>query len=230
MAGSTQEATAPPVEEEASPEPGDGNGGSGSGTAKLLGAAVAAMLLGGLGGAAQALRQRRDGEGDPEPGARAEDGADDEPADEHEADEPESRAEEDDDEDEQEAEDDVPEARADQDEDEHEPEARFEPEDDDDGAAADEAPGGISGGEAADIVTFARTQLAALLGAQPERVSGLHRGNGGWTVQLEVVEVPRIPPSTDVLATYELGLDGDRNLVSLTRTRRYRRSQIDEFA
>ena len=45
---------------------------------------------------------------------------------------------------------------------------------------------------------------------------------------LEVVEVARIPESTDVLATYELVLDDEKNLASVTRRRRYRRSQIDE--
>ena len=44
---------------------------------------------------------------------------------------------------------------------------------------------------------------------------------------LEVVELSRIPTSTDVLASYELTLDGDGKLVRYQRGRRYYRSQAD---
>jgi hypothetical protein len=39
--------------------------------------------------------------------------------------------------------------------------------------------------------------------------------------------VARIPESTDVLASYEMELDGDGNLRRYGRVRRYRRSQAD---
>jgi len=45
-----------------------------------------------------------------------------------------------------------------------------------------------------------------------------------------VVELDRIPSSTDVLASYEVGLDGDGRLVDYARTRRYTRSRADEAA
>jgi hypothetical protein len=44
---------------------------------------------------------------------------------------------------------------------------------------------------------------------------------------LEVVEVARVPESTDVLASYELELDDDNGLRSLARVRRYYRAQAD---
>jgi Gas vesicle synthesis protein GvpO len=87
---------------------------------------------------------------------------------------------------------------------------------------------GVSGGEAGEVVAQARRQLEGLLGVEPERVSGLARENGGWSVMLEVVEVARVPESTDVLGTYELRLDDDLKIVSVNRERRYRRSQVDE--
>ena len=43
------------------------------------------------------------------------------------------------------------------------------------------------------------------------------------------MELERIPPSTDVLASYEVALDGDGNLLGYERTRRYVRSQADEY-
>jgi Gas vesicle synthesis protein GvpO len=42
-----------------------------------------------------------------------------------------------------------------------------------------------------------------------------------------VVELSRIPESTDVLALYEMELDDDRNLMRYDRVRRYYRSQAD---
>jgi hypothetical protein len=44
-------------------------------------------------------------------------------------------------------------------------------------------------------------------------------------VTLEVVELRRIPESTDVLASYEVELDGDGNFLSFERGGRYSRSQ-----
>jgi hypothetical protein len=77
------------------------------------------------------------------------------------------------------------------------------------------------------VVTSAREQLEALQGRAAESVSGVERTPNGWTVSLEVVELARIPETTDVLATYELVLDRDANLVRYSRGRRYNRSQAD---
>lgn len=180
--------------------------------AKVVGTAAAAALLGALGGAAKAMLEHRDDDSshDAEDEAR-----------EHDAPEivQDGRG-----------------AATAEDEQEEQPEERDEPvqaeavdEHADEGDGTDgTATDGISGDAAAEIAMQARRQLERLLGTEAERVSGLERRNGGWAVTLEVVEVARIPESTDVLATYELMLDDDRNLVSVNRGRRYRRSQIDE--
>jgi hypothetical protein len=76
-------------------------------------------------------------------------------------------------------------------------------------------------------VEQAREQLEALLNRPVESVSGFERTHDGWLVTLEVVEVSRIPESTDVLASYEMELDEDRNLLRYARVRRYHRSQAD---
>ena len=92
----------------------------------------------------------------------------------------------------------------------------------------EERPPGASADEAREVVRQAREQLEALLGRGPDSVSALERTHDGWLVTVEVVEVSRIPESTDVLASYEVELDEDRNLRRYARTRRYHRSQADQ--
>ena len=45
----------------------------------------------------------------------------------------------------------------------------------------------------------------------------------GWKVHVEVVEVRRIPDTTDVLALYEVQVDEDGDLMGYRRLRRYAR-------
>jgi len=105
---------------------------------------------------------------------------------------------------------------------EEQPQGEAEAGPDDDGVT------GVDTREAATIVDTARQQLEQLLGSEPERVSGIERSNGHWAVDFEVVEMHRIPESTDILSSYEVVLDDDRNLVGMSRKRRYRRSQVDD--
>jgi hypothetical protein len=58
-------------------------------------------------------------------------------------------------------------------------------------------------------------------------VTALERIDGGWRITCEVVELERIPNSTDVLATYVVELDGDGELLQYERIRRYYRAQAD---
>ena len=59
-------------------------------------------------------------------------------------------------------------------------------------------------------------------------MSELTRTPDGWTVTFEVVEVARIPETTDVMASYALVLDDDANLVHYARTSRYSRAQAEQ--
>jgi hypothetical protein len=90
-----------------------------------------------------------------------------------------------------------------------------------------EPPDGAAPDDAKAAVERARDQLETLLGRAVETVSAFERTHDGWLVTLEVVELPRIPESTDVLASYELELDDDRNLRRYARVGRYYRSQAD---
>src|SRR3954454_13445451 len=71
------------------------------------------------------------------------------------------------------------------------------------------------------IAAEAARQLVELTGKEPEGVVGLDRSDGGWTVEVEVLEVSRIPNTTDVLAMYEVEVDGKGSLQGYRRVRRY---------
>ena len=87
---------------------------------------------------------------------------------------------------------------------------------------------GASPGQVKDVVENARRQLQEVLGVEPESVSGFERNGDCWTVTLEVVEMRRIPESTDVLSSYEVTIDDDGKVVGAAQRRRYRRSQVEE--
>ncbi len=74
---------------------------------------------------------------------------------------------------------------------------------------------------ARDIAVGAAGQLLELTGKQSEGVTGLERTEDGWTVHVEVVELRRIPDTTDVLALYELNVDDRGSLEGYRRVRRY---------
>ena len=72
-------------------------------------------------------------------------------------------------------------------------------------------------------------QLAELTGQKVEGLSGVHRNDEGWLVMAEVLELRRIPETTDVLATYEVTLDDEGSVTGYRRVRRYTRSQTEEY-
>ena len=72
-------------------------------------------------------------------------------------------------------------------------------------------------------------QLAQLTGQKVEGLSGVHRNDEGWLVTAEVLELRRIPETTDVLATYEVTMDDDGSVTGYRRVRRYTRSQTEEY-
>jgi hypothetical protein len=90
-----------------------------------------------------------------------------------------------------------------------------------------EPPRGANPDEFTDMADRARELLRSVRGVEAESVSGLSRAPNGWKVTLEVVELRRIPESTDVLASYDVELDGDGKLLGFERGRRYNRSQAE---
>lgn len=94
-----------------------------------------------------------------------------------------------------------------------------------------EPPRGVGSDELEELATRARELLLSVRGVEAESVSGIGRtSSNGWKVTLEVVELHRIPESTDVLASYEVELDGDGRFLGFSRGRRYSRSQAEDGA
>jgi hypothetical protein len=82
---------------------------------------------------------------------------------------------------------------------------------------------------AQDAVQRVRDDLPELLGRPIESVLGVRRSDdSGWEVSVAVVELSRIPNSTDVLGAYRVALDSKGELEGYQRVRRYNRSQADE--
>jgi hypothetical protein len=80
----------------------------------------------------------------------------------------------------------------------------------------------------AEAMRLAAGQLAELLQREPASVSSLKASGDGWTADIEVVEVERVPDTTSVMGSYRVQLDGRGNLLGYERTRRYARGQIDQ--
>jgi hypothetical protein len=72
---------------------------------------------------------------------------------------------------------------------------------------------------------LAQQHLEELINRPCDSVSGLSRQQDGWTVMLEVVELQRVPPTTDILASYRVELDEDGELMGYKRVSRYYRNQ-----
>ena len=83
-------------------------------------------------------------------------------------------------------------------------------------------------GSARDVVVKALEQAQELIARPIEAVTGLAKNGSEWTVTLEVVEMERIPNTTDVLGTYEVTVDRKGELTGVRRTRRYPRGAAGE--
>ena len=79
-----------------------------------------------------------------------------------------------------------------------------------------------------DAIRIASEYVTQLTGRTPDAVSGVSRSDEGWTVTVEVVELNRIPSSTDLIASYEVLIDDDGELVDFRRGRRFMRSQASQ--
>ncbi|GAA5121245.1 gas vesicle protein GvpO [Pseudonocardia adelaidensis] len=94
-------------------------------------------------------------------------------------------------------------------------------------AAGPDARDGHRGIPAQAAARRAAEHVVDFTGRDVETVVAIDSADDGWKVGVEVVETRRIPDTQDVLAIYEVRVDGHGDLVSYRRTRRYARSQLD---
>ncbi|NSC20819.1 gas vesicle protein [Streptomyces albus subsp. chlorinus] len=94
-------------------------------------------------------------------------------------------------------------------------------------AARQQATGASSPGTAR-VLHSAREAIEALTGLEAETVSSVARDeDGGWKLQIEVVELRKIPDSVSMLGSYEMTLDAEGELTGYRRLRRYERGKAD---
>ena len=82
----------------------------------------------------------------------------------------------------------------------------------------------------AEIAVVAKEALSELTGLTPETVSGMTKDEEGWHIFVDLIELKRIPESTDVLAIYEVVLDDEGQFIRYERIQRYQRGQLMEAA
>jgi len=70
-----------------------------------------------------------------------------------------------------------------------------------------------------ELAERAKTQLAEVTGLKPETVSEAFKDAQGWHIALDMLEMSRIPPATDVLGDYEILLDDSGNMLRFERKR-----------
>jgi hypothetical protein len=78
------------------------------------------------------------------------------------------------------------------------------------------------------LAYLAAEQLVELTRKPFEGVVGLERTEDGWRVLVEVLEMRRIPETTDILGAYEVSVDASGELVSYRRVHRYLRGEAGE--
>ena len=75
-----------------------------------------------------------------------------------------------------------------------------------------------------EIAESVKEQVAQLTGLERGRVTGICRDGDGWRVTVEMIELKRIPHSTDMLGAYEVQVEGGGTLSAYKRIGRYLRS------
>ncbi len=78
-----------------------------------------------------------------------------------------------------------------------------------------------------EVVRQARAQFAELTGLTPESVSSFERTEDGWELEIEVLELARVPDTMSLLASYEVQLTPEGELAGYRRVRRYERGRAD---
>lgn len=86
----------------------------------------------------------------------------------------------------------------------------------------------VLGNERASVIRSATAYAHELTGRQVDTISTIERDEDQWRIGVEVVELRRVPSTTDVLASYEVVVDDDLQLVEYRRIRRYYRNTTDE--
>ena len=95
-------------------------------------------------------------------------------------------------------------------------------------ADGNRARGRRSAVSAVQVMQRAATQMVQLTGRTPDTVSAVEQTDDGWRLEVELVELERVPATTNILATYEVELNGDGDVVGYRRIKRYFRNAAED--
>lgn len=93
--------------------------------------------------------------------------------------------------------------------------------DNDDNSAADHRPRPM------EVLREARAQFTELTGMSAESVTSFEQTEEGWSLEVEVLELARVPDTMSLMASYQVELDPDGELTGYRRLRRYERGRAD---
>lgn len=71
-------------------------------------------------------------------------------------------------------------------------------------------------------------ELEALVGCPAEGVTAIRRVDDGWLAMVDVLEVERVPETTDVLASYEVAFDASGTVTGYRRMSRFLRAHVED--
>ena len=95
-------------------------------------------------------------------------------------------------------------------------------------SANDDGSGDTAKISARELTLAAREAINDLTGYKPEAVTGLQWDDDAWKITVDVLELARVPNTTDVMATYVVELDDQGRLVGYKRERRFVRGSAEE--
>ncbi|MGW7526107.1 gas vesicle protein GvpO [Streptomyces sp. NPDC054783] len=78
-----------------------------------------------------------------------------------------------------------------------------------------------------EVLRQARAQLAELTGLAPESVTSFEQTEDGWALEVEVLELARVPDTMSLMASYQIDLDQEARLTGYRRVHRYERGRSD---
>ncbi len=75
------------------------------------------------------------------------------------------------------------------------------------------------------LVETTKRQMAAITGLAPDTISRCDQAEEGWTMAIDMLEHRSVPRTQDLLASFEVVLDGAGQVTRWRRTGRFVRGQ-----
>jgi hypothetical protein len=69
-------------------------------------------------------------------------------------------------------------------------------------------------------------QMSEFVGCPAEGITGIQKLDGGWIVTVELLEMARVPETTDVLGSYDVHVDPEGRIIDFQRGPRYLRAEV----